>query len=124
IGFSMSVRNFNYDGQIGYQCSTSNGQTTGYYTSNASYFDGTEWTLFSFGADPVTGVANFVARIEGSACSPCPGDYNNDQGVDDLDIGAFFQPFERGASCADVDASGGIDDLDISAFFASFQEGC
>ncbi len=52
----------------------------------------------------------------------CPADWNGDEGVDDLDIAAFFSDFEQGN--ADVNLDDGVDDLDIAAFFASFEAGC
>lgn len=63
VGWSVSVSNFNYNGQFGFQCSNTLGQFAGFYTNNASYFDGSNWSLFSFGPNPVSGVANFVATI-------------------------------------------------------------
>ncbi len=60
----------------------------------------------------------------GDGCAPCAADYNQDDGVDDLDIAAFFADFEAGEPCADVNNDDGIDDLDISFFFASFEQGC
>jgi len=63
IGFSVGVSNFNFDGTFGFQCSSGFGQTVGFYTNNASQFDGSGWSLFSFGPG-VGGVANFVAEIK------------------------------------------------------------
>ncbi len=57
-------------------------------------------------------------------CPPCAADFNQDDGVDDLDIAAFFGAFESGEPCADVNGDEGIDDLDISFFFISFEAGC
>ncbi len=57
-------------------------------------------------------------------CPPCPADFNQDDGVDDLDIAAFFFAFEQGEECADVNDDDGIDDLDIAFFFAQFEQGC
>jgi hypothetical protein len=62
IGFSVSVSNFDFDGSFGFQCSSVYGQQVGYYTNNASYYNGSNWSLFSFGSGPY-GVANFVAEI-------------------------------------------------------------
>ncbi len=59
-----------------------------------------------------------------SDCPVCAADFNSDDGVDDLDIAAFFAAFEAGESCADVNGDDGIDDLDISFFFAAFEQGC
>lgn len=52
----------------------------------------------------------------------CAADWNQDGGVDDLDIAAFFASFEAGE--ADVNEDGGVDDLDILAFFSVFETGC
>lgn len=63
IGFSVGVENFAFDGQFGFQCGSAFGQPVGFYTNNASQFDGNAWSLFSFGPGSF-GVANFVAQIE------------------------------------------------------------
>ncbi len=52
----------------------------------------------------------------------CVADWNDDGGVDDLDITAFFISFEAGEG--DVNGDDGVDDLDITAFFAAFETGC
>ncbi len=57
-------------------------------------------------------------------CPPCVADFNGDDGVDDLDIVAFFTAFENGDECADVNNDDGIDDLDIVTFFTAFESGC
>lgn len=63
IGFSLGVSNFNYSGSLGFQCASTFAQSVGFYTNNASYNDGTNWSLFSFGSGAY-GVANFVAEIQ------------------------------------------------------------
>ena len=62
VGWSVGVSNFNSDGNLGFQCSSAFGQTAGYYTNNASFYNGSSWSLFSFGSGAY-GVANFVADI-------------------------------------------------------------
>ena len=69
IGWSVGVENFDSDGMLGFQCGTAFDQITGFYTNNASFYDGSAWSLFSFGPDFNTGVANFTTRIE----IPAPG---------------------------------------------------
>lgn len=51
-----------------------------------------------------------------------PADWNNDDGIDDLDISAFFVSFELGE--ADINGDDGVDDLDITFFFTLFEQGC
>lgn len=63
VGWSVSVSNFDYGGSFGFQCSSTFGQNVGFYTNNASFYNGSNWSLFSFGPDPNFGVANFVATI-------------------------------------------------------------
>ncbi len=64
FGWSIGVQNFSYAGQLGFTASTASGQFLGFYTANASSFNGSSWSLFSFGADPNTGVANLRVQLE------------------------------------------------------------
>ncbi len=63
IGWSIGLENYSFDGDFGFQVSTASGQSTGFYTSNASFFDGNNWSLFAFSGDSEFGVANYVATI-------------------------------------------------------------
>lgn len=63
VGWSLSVNSFNYGGSMGFACSDANAMTAGFYTSNASFYNGSSWSLFSFGSNPVTGIAQFQATI-------------------------------------------------------------
>lgn len=77
IGWSVGVANFDSDGAFGFQCSSAFGQSLGFYTNNASNFDGSAWHLFSFGGGPF-GVANFVAEVRvpgpgSAALAACAG---------------------------------------------------
>ncbi len=82
------------------------------------------WIVFNQNADPslVASAADWVVENLASPPAPCIADFNNDEGVDDLDITAFFAAFEAGD--ADVNGDDGVDDLDISAFFLAFESGC
>ena len=51
------------NGSLGFQCSTALGQQIGFYTNNASWYNGSAWSLFSFGPDWNYGVANFVTTL-------------------------------------------------------------
>lgn len=66
VGLSISLGNFSYAGQFGFQVSTANGQTAGFYTNSASYNTGDGWDLFSFGPDLNTGIANYTVNFQGS----------------------------------------------------------
>jgi hypothetical protein len=73
VGWSVGVSNYLYAGLFGFQCSSTLGQVAGFYTNNASFNEGGLWYLFSFGPDPVTGVANFAVQIEGGPKRPSCG---------------------------------------------------
>ncbi len=88
---------------------------------------------------PVTAGENYTIRLGGfngatgagtitlscaPLCPPCAADFNRDDGVDDLDILAFFTAFEQGDTCGDVNGDDGIDDLDVVFFFDTFAAGC
>jgi hypothetical protein len=64
VGWSIQLQNYAFGGNFGFQVSTASGQTAGFYTNNASFYNGSAWSLFSFGSDSNFGVANFVATIE------------------------------------------------------------
>ncbi len=57
--------------------------------------------------------------------STCPADFNQDGGVDGLDVAAFFPAWESGGDDgrADVNHDGGVDGQDVEAFFLIWQAG-
>lgn len=63
VGWSVGVSNFSYAGSMGFACSDANAMIAGFYTNNASFYNGSNWSLFSFGGNPVTGIAQFQATI-------------------------------------------------------------
>jgi hypothetical protein len=54
---------------------------------------------------------------------PCPADFNQDGGVDGIDVSAFFEAWEMGDPAADVNFDGGVDGIDVSAFFDVWEAG-
>ena len=127
FGWSIGVNNFDSDGQFGFLCSRSTGQTLGFYTNNAAFFDGTSWSLFSFGPDPVTGVANFLAELSLFGCDDI--DFNNN-GVfpEDQDVIDFFDVLAGGScpACNDIDFNNnGVfpEDQDVVDFFNTLAGG-
>ncbi|MFZ4574163.1 MAG: GC-type dockerin domain-anchored protein [Phycisphaerales bacterium] len=54
----------------------------------------------------------------------CPGDYNNDTGVDGDDVIAFFADWDAGVIGADLTGDGGVDGDDVIYFFARWDAGC
>ncbi len=65
VGWSIGVENFSYGGSMGFGVASASAQIVGFSTFNASTFDGTSWSLFSFG-----GPANYVVEMTGV---PTPG---------------------------------------------------
>jgi len=63
FGWSVGFANFAYQGSIGFQRSTRDGQTAGFLTEDAVIFNGSAWNLLRSGADPNTGVWNFRATL-------------------------------------------------------------
>lgn len=63
VGWSISLSNFDYAGSFGFQVSKLSSFNTGFPTNNASFFNGSSWSLFAFGPDPETQSANFVATV-------------------------------------------------------------
>lgn len=51
-------------------------------------------------------------------------DFNNDGGIDGLDIEDFFAAWESGSSESDVNLDGGIDGTDVELFFVRWESGC
>jgi hypothetical protein len=71
------------------------------------------WGGYFFGNTPIEVTITF-----------CPGDFNQDGGVDGSDIENFFAAWESGDAAADVNADGGVDGSDVEAFFAKWESGC
>lgn len=69
IGWSIECQNFAYSGNMGFTCGTASSQAAGFYLNNASFYNGSSWSLFAFSNDQEFGVANFTATIE----TPAPG---------------------------------------------------
>jgi hypothetical protein len=124
VGWSVALSNFDYAGSFGFQVSTASGQTIGYYTNNASFFDGSSWSLFSFGPDPNFGVANYVATIE--AAPNCPADLNGDGTVDGADLGLLLGQWSAtrrdGANSADLNGDGVVDGADLGLLLGAWGD--
>lgn len=119
VGWSVRCANYAFAGQFGFQVSTCAAQTVGFYTNNASYFDGANWSLFAFGQDPCTQVANLSATIYTAACV---GDLDGSGSVDAGDLaillGSWGPSFPGDA--ADIDISGQVDASDLAALLGNW----
>ena len=53
----------------------------------------------------------------------CAADFNQDGGVDGLDLQAFFAAWERADPSADVNRDGGVDGPDVESFIRVWEAG-
>ena len=85
--------------------------------------------LFATASDAATGPDPLFVRGHGMVNAfaafqtACPADFNQDGGIDGLDVGAFFEAWEVAEGEADVNRDGGIDGGDLEAFFGVWQAG-
>lgn len=118
VGWSVALANFDYAGDFGFQASTCVGQSVGFYTNNASFFNGSAWSLFSFGAG-CDGVGNLVATIELADASACPADLDGNFIVDAADLSILLGAW-GGPSGADLDGSGTVDAADLALLLGAW----
>jgi hypothetical protein len=113
IGWSVRCRNWNFAGQFGFQVSSCNAQTVGFYTNNASFFNGSNWSLFAFGPDPCTQVANFSVRVFSSGC---PADLDGDGSVGAADLAIMLGAWNNGGKDQpeDLNHDGLVDAADLT----------
>jgi hypothetical protein len=117
VGWSIRCENFDYDGQFGFRVSNCKGQFAGFFTNNASFFNGSSWSLFSFGPDPCLQIASLAVRIDRAKAAPCPADLDGDGRVDGVDLGILLSAWGPAASGtrADIDGNGLVDGADLAA---------
>lgn len=119
VGWSVRCRNFNYGGSFGFQVGTCNAQTIGYYTNNASFFNGSSWSLFAFGADTCTQIAQYSVMIERAACS---ADLDGSGTVDGADLGLLlgeWGPVAPGTA-ADLNGDGSVNGADLGLLLGAW----
>jgi hypothetical protein len=118
VGWSVGLRNFDYAGQFGFAASSCKGQITGFYTNNASFFDGSQWSLFAFGQDPCSEIANFAATIV--ARPECTADFDGNGAVDGGDLATMLGLWDVGFSKADLNGDGAVDGTDLAMLLAQW----
>jgi hypothetical protein len=101
------------------------------------------WNLRSLGLTPTpqvrvrftaqdTGTGSLVEAgiddfmIERVVCNNpiCPADFNQDGGVDGMDVTDFFDAWAVGDQSADFNQDGGVDGTDVEGFFIRWSAGC
>ena len=121
VGWSIKCRNFNYQGQFGFQVATCNTQYVGFYTNNASFFNGNNWSLFAFGQDPCTQVANYSVTI---LDAPCVGDIDQNGSVDAGDLATLLGAWGLGGKGIPMDLNGDgiVDAADLAALLGNWGD--
>jgi len=117
VGWSVKCRNFNYTGSFGFQVGTCTSQAFGYYTNNASFNNGTSWSLFAFGANTCTQIAQYAVIIERAQCT---GDLDGSGVVDGADLGGLLGAWGPPGSPADLDGDGTVGGADLGMMLGNW----
>ena len=118
VGWSIGLANYSYAGEFGFQVASCAAQYVGFYTNNASWYDGSSWNLFSFGSG-CGGVANYTATLELAEAAPCPADLDGNGVVDGADLAILLGGW-GGSGVADIDASGVVDAADLALLLGAW----
>ncbi len=123
VGWSVSLRNYQYQGQLGFQVATCKAQFVGFYTNNASFFNGNAWSLFAFGADTCTQIAQYTALIELAEPASCPADLNDDGFVNGEDLGLLLGNWGPCTACTgDFNDDGFVNGEDLGILLGGWGE--
>jgi hypothetical protein len=117
VGWSVKCRNFNYTGSFGFQVGVCTSQAFGFYTNNASFNNGTSWSLFAFGADTCTQIAQYSVVIERAQCT---GDLDGSGVVDGADLSGLLGAWGTPDSPADLDADGTVGGADLGVMLGNW----
>ena len=119
VGWSIKCPNYNYQGQFGFQVATCNTQYVGFYTNNASFFNGSSWSLFAFGQNPCTEVANYSVTIYNA---PCSGDIDLNGSIDAADLSSILAAWLSSGKGLpeDLNGDGIVDAADLSTLLANW----
>ena len=117
VGWSVKCRNFNYTGSFGFQVGICTSQAFGFYTNNASFNNGTSWSLFAFGANTCTQIAQYSVVIERAQCT---GDLDGSGVVDGADLGGLLGAWGTPGSPADLDGDGTVGGADLGVLLGNW----
>jgi hypothetical protein len=118
VGWSVRCIGFQFTGSFGFQVGTCNSQFYGFYTNNASFFNGTSWSLFAFGPDTCDQIAQYSVTIFDTEASPCPADLDGDGTVGGGDLTTLLAAW--GSSGADIDGDGTTSGSDLTSLLAAW----
>ena len=117
VGWSVKCRNFNYTGSFGFQVGICTSQAFGFYTNNASFNNGTSWSLFAFGADICTQIAQYSVVIERAQCT---GDLDGSGVIDGADLAGLLGAWGTPGSPADLDGDGTVGGADLGVLLGNW----
>ena len=117
VGWSVKCRNFNYPGSFGFQVGICTSQAFGFYTNNASFNNGTSWSLFAFGADICTQIAQYSVVIERAQCT---GDLDGSGVIDGADLAGLLGAWGTPGSPADLDGDGTVGGADLGVLLGNW----
>ena len=117
VGWSVKCRNFNYTGSFGFQVGICTSQAFGFYTNNASFNNGTSWSLFAFGANTCTQIAQYSVVIERAQCT---GDLDGSGVIDGADLAGLLGAWGTPGSPADLDGDGTVGGADLGVLLGNW----
>jgi len=118
VGWSVRCTGFQFAGSFGFQVGTCNAQFNGFFTNNASFFNGSSWSLFAFGPDTCNQIAQFSVTIFDAGAPACPADLDGDGAVGGTDLTVLLAAW--GSASADIDGDGNTSGTDLTALLAAW----
>lgn len=118
VGWSVRCIGYQFAGSFGFQVGTCNSQFYGFFTNNASFFNGSSWSLFSFGLDPCNQIAQYSVTIFDTGASTCPADLDGDGTVGGGDLTTLLAAW--GSADADIDGDGTTSGSDLTSLLAAW----
>lgn len=118
VGWSVRCIGFDFAGSFGFQVGTCTSQFNGFFTNNASFFNGASWSLFAFGPDTCNQIAQYSVTIFDTGATACPADLDADGNVGGTDLTALLAAW--GTSSADIDGDGTTSGTDLTALLAAW----
>lgn len=118
IGWSVRCIGFQFGGSFGFQVGTCSSQFNGFYTNNASFFNGSSWSLFAFGPDTCNQIAQYSVTIFDTGTQACPADLDGDGSVGGADLTSMLAGW--GSASADIDGDGTTGGTDLTTLLAAW----
>jgi len=118
VGWSVRCIGFDFAGSFGFQVGTCTSQFNGFFTNNASFFNGSSWSLFAFGPDTCNQIAQYSVTIFDTGAPACPADLDGDSTVGGSDLTALLAAW--GSASADIDGDGTTSGTDLTSLLAAW----